>query len=977
MVDDKGPECVIVPPYDKGGCRTRREVDPWWEVDLGRTQSVHSVSFTATGALQQKMHIFVILLRGPVGFENPFLDETLKVSCGWQEFVFEESSNVLEESRSWDLPDKMFGGAVRIQIRGKHVLRLSRCQVFQGDDLPPADVFVDFSKPSRGIEADPISLDDMMRITSFASHPLSIFDDLKKENPRSQNVAAPALEGKEKQIQTIKRVNVLNVQYQARKARVDWWLDRARDSANFFTIDELMCLRDVLFVPVSSSSKYSSGKRMNKSVIPTHDLRGNSLTQHYPRCEFKDLIKQIKQVSEWIQNRQHTRDISAFLVAPEKFGPLFRADDDLFERLGKVLIFLEETWDGSGRRWGGTKPQTPSAEMMIPVKGKRATLLGQLRGNMKGGASDPAVEPQVVDGASWSQVVMTMHLLCLNDVENIPEYVFAVDEGLEMLFPLDHDDSDADDSEGISEDNESKSMATSTRSDRQKLRRTRSKVKSVGSPIVRRALSPPPPDAIIGKNGILETRSEHRPCSAIASPPCGRSSILASFDPFKQPQSTFSGTSNNLSNTTPLLLNSVSSPPTSSGGGRRLASTMPLEMSQLFQLSLLNVQEQPKTFCAIDNLSLSDVLNNKVKKKRTSETGAAKNDSPSLLELTKDPRMPRLNFEHAQYKLQRLQKSAKLDRIFPKTLQKDFPVESPLARYRLESREKHKPCTNGAQTSSVVPFQETNSDGLAQNGALLGETNLLCKGQGSMSWDGDLFGTSFIMSGENSPNHSFDERDMDRSDSFLDSSRAQSAMRDKKTKNARVLKYTRSCMLCTQSFPKKSVENKIMMKHIITVRKALDPVLGSKFAAHLMQGLSPYNLVYICEFCFQFFDPDMPEGVCMPELQRYNNIEEPDSLNKKVGKGMDTYFDERYPGSMRTVGNISSAEDLMRYREQMSLTRARAKNAIEVARYISESGTAEEERRMLREQMEAQIKAGFGGVSLRRSSMITSPMKKI
>ena len=73
IVDDKGPDGVVCPPYDQG-CRTRREADPWWEVDLGKTQSVYSVSFTITGALQQKIHVYVLLLRGPIGFENPFLD---------------------------------------------------------------------------------------------------------------------------------------------------------------------------------------------------------------------------------------------------------------------------------------------------------------------------------------------------------------------------------------------------------------------------------------------------------------------------------------------------------------------------------------------------------------------------------------------------------------------------------------------------------------------------------------------------------------------------------------------------------------------------------------------------------------------------------------------------------------------------------------------------------------------------------------
>ena len=52
------------------------------------------------------------------------------------------------------------------------------------------------------------------------------------------------------------------------------------------------------------------------------------------------------------------------------------------------------------------------------------------------------------------------------------------------------------------------------------------------------------------------------------------------------------------------------------------------------------------------------------------------------------------------------------------------------------------------------------------------------------------------------------------------------------------------------------------------IRTALDPELGNKFAAHLMQGLSPFNLVYVCGFCSQFFDPDADGGVIVPNVQK-------------------------------------------------------------------------------------------------------------
>jgi len=44
-VDDMGPENCITVPYHKSS-RSRREADPWWEIDLGRPFHLHSLSFS-------------------------------------------------------------------------------------------------------------------------------------------------------------------------------------------------------------------------------------------------------------------------------------------------------------------------------------------------------------------------------------------------------------------------------------------------------------------------------------------------------------------------------------------------------------------------------------------------------------------------------------------------------------------------------------------------------------------------------------------------------------------------------------------------------------------------------------------------------------------------------------------------------------------------------------------------------------------
>jgi hypothetical protein len=53
--------------------QTRREADPWWEVDFGMPQNLHSISFSIATGKQQVLKVSVLLLNGPIGHEDPFL----------------------------------------------------------------------------------------------------------------------------------------------------------------------------------------------------------------------------------------------------------------------------------------------------------------------------------------------------------------------------------------------------------------------------------------------------------------------------------------------------------------------------------------------------------------------------------------------------------------------------------------------------------------------------------------------------------------------------------------------------------------------------------------------------------------------------------------------------------------------------------------------------------------------------------------
>ncbi len=75
------PVSSATPPYTNphGLAKTRREADPWWELDLGRPQHLHSLSFRVSSGIQQRLLLYVMLLPAPLGFEDPFLARCIQV----------------------------------------------------------------------------------------------------------------------------------------------------------------------------------------------------------------------------------------------------------------------------------------------------------------------------------------------------------------------------------------------------------------------------------------------------------------------------------------------------------------------------------------------------------------------------------------------------------------------------------------------------------------------------------------------------------------------------------------------------------------------------------------------------------------------------------------------------------------------------------------------------------------------------------
>jgi hypothetical protein len=135
IVDNMDSTNAVTVPYHAWS-KTRREVDPWWEIDFGgRPRNIHSISFLSNMASKENISIMVLLLKRPVGFENPFLDKVQGEAVQYREFQLIPIEEGAESSKYyWEL-GSCTCEAVRVQLRGIKPLAVKEFKAFLGDDF--------------------------------------------------------------------------------------------------------------------------------------------------------------------------------------------------------------------------------------------------------------------------------------------------------------------------------------------------------------------------------------------------------------------------------------------------------------------------------------------------------------------------------------------------------------------------------------------------------------------------------------------------------------------------------------------------------------------------------------------------------------------------------------------------------------------------------------------------------------------------
>jgi hypothetical protein len=142
--------------------------------------------------------------------------------------------------------------------------------------------------------------------------------------------------------------------------------------------------------------------------------------------------------------------------------------------------------------------------------------------------------------------------------------------------------------------------------------------------------------------------------------------------------------------------------------------------------------------------------------------------------------------------------------------------------------------------------------------------------------------------------------------------------------------FYRVCALCELRLPRASMEIKVFRKHVVKLRSSWDPKLVSKEIRSLDNTISMYNLVNVCLFCSQYFDPDFPDGIAYPVKA---TMEETTSVNKALSAITSQqasssqyvpFYDTRYMNCDVDVGAMFT-------RPRTVESRHRAKRATEIA----------------------------------------------
>jgi hypothetical protein len=405
-VDNLESDGAITPPYTMGS-KTRREVDPWWELSLEDSYHIHSISVAVMGGIQKALSLHVMVFDASVGWEDPFIESAKGRSKASKEFIMPMKPSATKEDFLWNLPSQTFGTVVRVQLQGVQPLHIKRVQIFQGDDVAAAvsEGTYDGEFAHPGAYAT-LSLD--MIKTTLAFSPMRPRKTLKEIN-RERVGHSP-----KKDVH-----DLFAIADQKARARKDW-ITAAKNSAMWFDEDELLSIREHIFDDIAKGTEGSTfvtersrpGSRSRRGDDDDHytspfthkDLVTSCLNMDEPRIDLGDVHHKMRQIMVQIDLKSNLKKLGA-IGTSERFEFVAEDDELQLRRLHMSFDFIAESWDRIDAR-----------RVLESERAKSKIVQGVQN-------SAPDVFP-VERGCTWAQLCVILHMLCIKRPRLIPARAF-------------------------------------------------------------------------------------------------------------------------------------------------------------------------------------------------------------------------------------------------------------------------------------------------------------------------------------------------------------------------------------------------------------------------------------------------------------------------------------------------------------------------------------------------------------------------
>lgn len=404
-VDNFDASCAISYDNERDASKfskTRREVDPWWEMDFGRQINLHSIEFVIRAGTMQRLLVTVLMLKRPIGFEDPFLDSVKAQAITLKEFVVPESTKPVQPLLTWDLPPKSTCTAIRIQLKGINTLALNHFKAYQGDDIVELPNVIDVN----------------MTLDSFATlSPSKIrMGMLEMMSPIKKRQKALGLNNKESNVSIYRKkgdpspiggIAPLNRDIQKKYDIVEGWRNKCSPYVEHFSDEELLYMYRVIFIDAVETSKLlphmTPYNEKYTAIINEQGLRDNALLQHFPRCDLTALYNRIRTILRWIQTKNQTKLLGILAYSP-RFEVVADDPDEHLYQLNREIKKIEMYWE----KWLAKDTRRRRRDKLPPL--------------------DPAKD---IRGCSWAEFCMFMYLFCNENCSLIPSTVFGIGDGID------------------------------------------------------------------------------------------------------------------------------------------------------------------------------------------------------------------------------------------------------------------------------------------------------------------------------------------------------------------------------------------------------------------------------------------------------------------------------------------------------------------------------------------------------------------